>query len=143
MAAGQDRGASVRYLHSTMVLFKLKTTCTFWEELKAFTFHYGPIQICSALSSATLFNHLHSTMVLFKLFTFVIVTTCAIIFTFHYGPIQIIFETIIIHNVPIFTFHYGPIQICHYLTYFLYHFYLHSTMVLFKFYWQRNKYIID
>ena len=144
---------TLRYLHSTMVLFKSLSIKIFLFRSQ-FTFHYGPIQILFFPSLSSFLLHLHSTMVLFKLFTFVIVTTCAIIFTFHYGPIQIIFETIIIHNVPIFTFHYGPIQIAtddyndgvsiiyiplwSYSNTYLKHrhqlliTYLHSTMVLFK-----------
>ena len=110
MAAGQDRGASVRYLHSTMVLFKLKTTCTFWEELKAFTFHYGPIQI-------DCINQCNTNVTLF---------------TFHYGPIQIFVNK----NLPFSFSIYIPLWSysnyerlkrnrktgCN----------LHSTMVLFK-----------
>ena len=59
----------IRYLHSTMVLFKY--VIRFPSALiKRFTFHYGPIQI------------VHSANASFKRMSF----------TFHYGPIQIIVD---------------------------------------------------
>ena len=153
MAAGQDRGASVRYLHSTMVLFKLKTTCTFWEELKAFTFHYGPIQIFVNKNLPFSFSiyiplwsysnyerlkrnrktgcNLHSTMVLFKLTMLEMPRQEESI----YIPLWSYSNKTKHRKLSMeykFTFHYGPIQILFFpsLSSFLLH--LHSTMVLFK-----------
>ena len=84
-----------------------------------FTFHYGPIQISFSFSTIRRW------------------TT----FTFHYGPIQIATVNNFKDNVAKFTFHYGPIQITFYEVPPTNNQYLHSTMVLFKYFWMFLLYI--
>ena len=120
-------------LHSTMVLFKLKSGIGTVAKWGAFTFHYGPIQIFTPSAIICIFcsiyiplwsysnllrarinkhlRNLHSTMVLFKCNSNFNSSLDSLSFTFHYGPIQIISHLQVLLYLFLFTFHYGPIQI--------------------------------
>ena len=102
-------------LHSTMVLFKLLSLVP----ASSFFNIYIPLWSYSNVPSTTSFIDV-------------------MLFTFHYGPIQML-SYMNLNNISLeFTFHYGPIQIIIRFIMQLTQTNLHSTMVLFKFYWTYN-----
>ena len=105
---------SHHYLHSTMVLFKSSNSASPVVE-PSFTFHYGSIQIDKEIHSSKGAER----------------------FTFHYGSIQIImFLLNIIPNwiyIPLWFYSNSKIK----TIYKIIQIYLHSTMVLFKWYHKR------
>ena len=64
------------------------------------------------------------------------------IFTFHYGPIQINGFHLFVGEQGSFTFHYGPIQININFINNPFQQDLHSTMVLFKYYYSNMNMIL-
>ena len=125
------------------------------DELNLFTFHYGPIQIEYPALIRKTHTHLHSTMVLFKFGSINLFSIISYIYIplwsysncscrefqrqcksiyiplWSYSNRHTFATSYLMQG---FTFHYGPIQMSQKWVLKTIKNYLHSTMVLFKFY---------